>query len=159
MPPSRADRDIFTLCGACRRALVWERDMWTHVDRMATFHRAEAMPAFTDSRAAADVVMRVELILLWGDMAHARSFAYDQTTRWSMECDSLGRRIAWLTHMAGPVRWQDIVIPFLFSFGEYEGGGYRETAERIGVPCDWPDNAEELRAAEIAEGYLRGMAF
>lgn len=148
-----------TRCQGCGGAISDDDGpgKWSHTDSAPSIfrsvHFAQPMPAFTDSRRAADIVMRVELIHLWGDMAHARSWAYNKDTRWSGQCEGLGRRILWLTRMVGPISWLNVPETFLLSIGEYEGAGYRETAERIGVQIEWmpPEHEAETRAGIARE--------
>ncbi|UVK59815.1 hypothetical protein SEA_ALEEMILY_75 [Gordonia phage Aleemily] len=143
-------RMTITRCSGCGGAIADDDGpgKWSHTDSAPSIfrsvHFAQPMPAFTDSRRAADIVMRCELIHLWGDMEHARSWAYDKTTRWSGQCEGLGRRILRLTHMVGPVDVRNVPMAFLLSMGEHDGAGYRETAEKIGVPVEWMPHEQEI---------------
>ncbi|XAO35514.1 hypothetical protein SEA_MORGANA_80 [Gordonia phage Morgana] len=153
-------RMTITRCQGCGRAVADDGGpgVWAHTDSAPRMfvppHIPIPMPAFTDSRRAADVVMRVELMRLWDDMVTARRFAYDRTSRWSMECDAVGRRILWFTRMVGPIDPEHVPTVFLLSMGEHVDAGYRETAEKIGVPIQWPTPEVETEWRASTASYL-----
>lgn len=140
-----------TLCRTCHKAIADDGGpgIWAHAERLSPpYHPAEPAPAWLDSREVADIVLRSELSSLWDDLRHARRFAYNQDSHWSMGCEGLAGRILVITRLVGPIGWMDVPYPFLLSLGSYTDWGYRETAAKIGVEADLPDPEQErtLRA-------------
>ena len=139
---------MYTLCAYCGSAIRYG-GAWTHSAPGGDWgHKAQVPRFWLDSRAAADIVLRHELILLWDDLIHARRFAHDRWSHWSFDCENIAHRIRRVSGLVGPVDWRNIGIPFLLSIDEYQGWGYQETAERANLPITIPtaEEAEETTA-------------
>lgn len=95
-------------------------------------------------------VLRQELVNLWADLTGAWLRAGERV--WSLGCDNLVGRIAVLTHLVGPCRWEDVDVDLLGP-DELDGGIWRAVHEALGVEVEGPDPA---RLAEVREQIRRG---
>ena len=138
---------MITLCAHCGSAIRYD-GTWKHTE--ATLRHEPQIPQFwLDSGEVAHIVLRVELECLWNDLEQDRTYAYDQTTHWSMACESRVTRIRAVSAIVGPVDWNAIPLSFLLSIDGYEGWGYRETAARENLPITYPDPVEEKQLVDM----------
>jgi hypothetical protein len=83
----------------------------------------------------------------WDDLLKARRDAINGA--WSIQCDSVVHRIAWLTkHTEKPTPWGDIQVDLLLD------GTYEAIHEAIGFPTPLSDE-DRARAREVLDRRAR----
>lgn len=83
----------------------------------------------------------------WDDLLKARRDAINGD--WSIQCDSVVHRIAWLTkHTKKPTPWGDIQVELLLD------GTYEAIHEAIGMPTPLSDE-DRARAREVLDRRAR----
>lgn len=124
-----------------------DEEVLANLRRSTTRHRHEVELYPPQDMTAA---VRQELMHLWADLTGAWHRADGRV--WSLGCDNIVGRIATLTHLVGPCRWEDVDVDLLGP-DELDGGIWRAVHEALGVEVELPD---PVRLAEVREVIRRG---
>lgn len=119
-----------------------DRELWGRVEHAGTTQSDIVVKPGTLAQVA-DLVdaARSALVDLWRDYAEARRAAHNGV--WSGGCESVAARIARLTLLLGPCRWEDV------EEGPLRDGSYRALHAALGMD---PGIDEEKLAGFLARG-------
>ncbi len=109
---------------------------------LESVEEAIAAPGSTGEYATPGSALRWLLTLTWGDLQSARYEAANGI--WSIRCAALVDRIIGITHLVGPLPWDEVPVDLLLD------GVYERIHEAIGTPTPLSDEARR-RAQEVKD--------